>query len=63
MNASSKEKDKEYFLEGIKMLLMDKETVDNFMDVLSDYRNALESKNNLIIRLHQEIKIVKKLKV
>ena len=63
MNVSSKEKDKEYFLEGIKMLLMDKETVDNFMDVLSDYRNALESKNNLIIRLHQEIKIVKKLKV
>lgn len=63
MNKSKKEKDKTYFLEGIKMLLLDEENIDNFLIVLEDYKKALENKKVMIDKLNNEIKIIKKLKV
>ena len=63
MNKSKKEKDKAYFLEGIKMLLLDEENIDNFLIVLEDYKKALENKKIMIDKLNNEIKIIKKLKV
>lgn len=63
MNKSKKEKDKTYFLEGIKMLLLDEENTDNFLIVLEDYKKALENKKVMIDKLNNEIKIIKKLKV
>lgn len=63
MNQAKKDKDKNYFLEGMKLLLLDEETVDNFMEVLEDYKKALENKELMIDKLNNEIKIIKKLKV
>lgn len=63
MNNSKKEKDKDYFLEGIKLLLIEGETIDNFADVLEDYKTALSNKEEQIDKLNNEIKIIKKLKV
>ena len=63
MNKQTKKNDKEYFLEGINMLLSQDETVDNFLSVLQDYRNAQKSKEEAIAKLYSEIKIIKKLKV
>ena len=63
MNQAKKEKDKNYFLQGIKMLLAQEETIDNFANVLSDYRNALENKKLMIEKLYDEIKIIKKLRI
>ena len=63
MNKQKKEKDKQYFLEGIKMLLSQDETVENFLHVLTEYKIALINKENTIDKLRNEIKIIKKLKV
>ena len=62
-NKQSKEKDKAYFLEGIKMLLSQEETVDNFLSVLEEYKIAQKNKEDSIDKLNNEIKIIKKLKV
>ena len=40
MNKSKKDKDKEYFLEGIKILLSQDENIDNFISVSGDYKKA-----------------------
>lgn len=63
MNKSKKEKDKVYFLEGIKMLLLDNENLDNFLVVFEEYKKALSNKKDMIDKLNNEIKIIKKLKV
>lgn len=63
MNKQTKEKDKEYFLEGIKMLLSQEETIDNFLNVLEEYRIAQKNKEDAIDKLNNEIRIIKKLKV
>ena len=63
MNKQSKEKDKTYFLEGIKMLLSQEETVDNFLSVLEEYKIAQKNKEDSIDKLNNEIKIKKKIKI
>ena len=63
MDKAKKDKDKQYFLEGIKLLLSDNETIDNFMNVLEEYKSSLNNKNLMIDKLNNEIKIIKKLKV
>ena len=47
----------------MKYLLTGQETVDNYSEILNSYRNIIESKNEHIKKLFQEIKIIKKLKV
>lgn len=60
---SKKEKDKEYFLESIKYMLSQGETLENFSQILQEYYATLKNKNEVIEKLHSEIKIIKKLKV
>ena len=60
---SKRDKDKNYFLEGINLLLTDGETVENFQDIFEDYKTALNNKLEQIDKLENEIKIIKKLKV
>lgn len=62
MQNSKKDKDKEYFLEGIKLMLSDGETIDNFHQILNEYLDALKLKQESIDKLYKEIKIIKKLK-
>ncbi len=63
MEKSKKEKDKNYYLEGMKMLLRENETLDNYMDMYEQYKNAYEKRKAIIDNLYNEIKIIKKLKV
>ena len=63
MENSKKDKDKEYFLEGIKLMLSQGETIENFKEILKEYNDALNSKKESVDKLYKEIKIIKKLKV
>lgn len=63
MDASDKDKTKNYYLEGIKLLLLPDETVENFQTILEEYKDALQVRQERIQKLYDEIKIIKKLKV
>ena len=58
-----KDKDKEYFEEGLKLILTNGETVENFHDILDEYHTALDAKEEAVRKLYEEIKIIKKLKI
>ena len=61
--SASDTKKQNYYLEGMKSLLVGFETVDNYSDVLSSYRKIVDEKSILIDKLFNEIKLFKKLKV
>lgn len=63
MIKSKKDKDREYFQEGIKLMLSQGETMDNFHTILQEYKKALQTKEDSIDKLNKEIKIIKKLRV
>lgn len=62
MQKKSSEKGKQFYKNGIDILLSKSETLDNYKQVLIDYENAIEMKKNTLNRLKEEIKILKKLK-
>lgn len=62
-NKKKSDKDKEYYENGMKALFAQGETMDNYQDVLNDYKNAINAKTKLINDLYEEVKILKKLKV
>lgn len=57
------EKKQNYYLEGMKCLLVGVETVDNYSEVLASYTSILKNKSEQIDRLFEEIKYMKKLKL
>ena len=61
--SSNDEKKKNYYLEGMKCLLVGVETLDNYSEILASYRNIIEEKSALIDKLFDEIKVIKKMKV
>ncbi len=63
MEKATKEKDKNYYLEGIKILLKNNETLENCMSLYEEYKKAYETRKSMIDNLYKEIKIIKKLKV
>ena len=63
MEKAKKEKDKNYYLEGMKMLFINNENLDNYMDIYEEYKKAYETRKAIIDNLYNEIKIIKKLKV
>ena len=63
MDNAKKEKDKSYYLEGIKMLLKPDETIENIPAIYEEYNKAYKSRKAIIDNLFNEIKIIKKLKV
>ena len=52
-----------YFLEGMKMYLRDGETIENYQQILAEYKEAYASKKTQIENLFNEMKIIKKLRV
>ena len=60
---NKKKEEKKYYEEGMKLLFSEGENFDNYPDVLSEYKEALENRNGIIDSLFDEIKIIKKLKV
>ncbi len=63
MENAKKEKDKSYYYEGMKMLLKNNETLENYLSFYEEYKNAYEKRKAIIENLYKEIKIIKKLKV
>ena len=63
MENSKKEKDKNYYYEGIKILLKNNETLENYLSIYDEYEKAYKTRKAIIDNLYHEIKIIKKLKV
>ncbi len=63
MNNAIKEKDKNYYLEGLKILLKNNETLENYSSICEEYKKAYNTRKAIIDNLYNEIKIIKKLKV
>lgn len=63
METAKTQKDKDYYLEGMKMLLKNKETLENFLSVYDDYKAAYTTRKAIVDNLYQEIKVIKKLKI
>ena len=63
MNKAKKDKDKNYYLEGMKLLMKNNETPENYMEIYEEYKHAYETRKAIIENLYKEIKIIKKLKV
>lgn len=63
MDKAKKEKDKTYYLEGMKQLLKTEETIDNYTNLYEEYKEAYNKRKAIIENLYNEIKIIKKLKV
>lgn len=63
MENTKTQKDKNYYLEGMKMLLKNKETFENFLSVYEDYKVAYATQKAIVDNLYQEIKVIKKLKI
>lgn len=62
-NNSKSQKTKDYYEDGMKILFKDGENFDNYSQVLEDYKVALQTRQNVIKKLYDEIKIIKKLKI
>lgn len=63
MDKAKKEKDKKYYLEGIKTLLKNDETLENYTSIHTQYKEAYKTRKNIIENLYNEIKNIKKLKI
>lgn len=57
------EKQKTYYLNGMKCLLTGPETIENYSEILTSYRNTIIARSEHINKLFDEIKTMKKLKV
>lgn len=62
-DSASKPEKKDYYFTGMKILLQKNETLQNYEQILEEYKNALVIRNKRIEDLYNEIKIVKRLKV
>ncbi len=63
MKKAKKDKDRNYYLEGIKMLLKPGETVEQLDSLYQEYQDAYKTRKAMIDTLYNEIKVIKKLKV
>ncbi len=63
MLESKKDKDKQYYENGINLLLQDTETIQNYSTVLEEYKAALKLRKDKLDKLNDEIKKIKKLKI
>lgn len=63
MDNTNNEKTKGYYLCGLKELLQTGETLENYMQVLVEFKQAYETRINELATLKQELKEIKKLKV
>lgn len=63
MILAKSDKKKNYYLEGIKYLLGENESIEKYKDVLSEYQGALRLRQEKIDKLYSEIKKIKKMKV
>ncbi len=63
MEKAKTEKNKNYYLEGIKLLLKPDESIDKISQIHQEYIEAYNTRKAIIDNLYSEIKEIKKLKV
>lgn len=63
VNKSKTEKDKNYYLNGIMLLLKKDETLENYKNRYNEFKEAYIMRKAMIDKLYDEIKMVKKLRV
>ena len=63
MNKAKSQNNKDYYFEGMKVLLRAGETPENYHSFIGQYEEAYKNKKAAIETLYNEIKIIKKLKV
>ena len=63
MMKSTTEDKRNYYLEYMKIYLIENETVGNFFNIYDNYKNAYEIRKAKIENLFDEVKVIKKLKV
>lgn len=61
MDLSQSEKKRNYYMEGIQVLLRENETLDNYFSILSEYEHAISIREDRIDKLYKEISVIKKL--
>lgn len=62
-SATSSQSKKDYLKQEAELYLKQTETLDNFQDVLNEYKISLENRTKHIAELYKEVKEIKKLKV
>lgn len=60
---AKKEKERNYYREGMKMLFSQGENFENYEQILDEYRHALIIRQDVKEKLYNEIKIIKKLRI
>lgn len=60
---AKKEKEKNYYKEGMRMLFSQGENFENYNQILDEYRQAIIVRQDVKQKLYDEIKIIKKLKI
>ena len=63
MKKAKGEKNKNYYLEGMKMYLNRGESIETYHQLYEEHKEAYEYRKNEIENLYNELKIIKKLKV
>ncbi len=63
MQRAKTDKDKEYYKEGMRLLFDSGETFENYQTVLDEYRKAVVTREEVRVKLYNEIKIIKKLRI
>lgn len=63
MNNAPNQKKRNYYKEGMELLFLEGENYDNYQTVLEEYKTALGERQEIINKLYEEIKVIKKLKV
>lgn len=60
---AKKDKDREYYREGMRMLFESGENFDNYKQILDEYRIAVINREDVKDKLYKEIGIIKKLRI
>lgn len=60
---ANKEKEKEYYKDGMRMLFEQGEDFDNYKQILDEYRMAVIAREDVKDKLYKEIGIIKKLRI
>ena len=63
MNNSKNDNDKIYYKQYINLLLNDDESIENYSNLYNEFLSAYNLRKKILLNLHNEIKIIKKLKV
>lgn len=61
MDLSQSDKKRNYYMDGIKMLIQENEDLNNYFSILSEYEHAISIREDRINKLYKEISVIKKL--